>query len=159
MSILEQLNAARNAALKSGDAETRTTLTTLIGEITSFAKGDGNREATDKDSIKFLTKFSNSAKENQGYASDQNNTEGFRKATAELELYAKFMPAAKPQLTEEALSRSIRSIIANRLAGDGSKPQMKTVIADLKVLHEGQYDGKTAAAFVKAELEKTSEPS
>lgn len=158
MSILDEIQAARTQALKDKDTAKRTTLTTLAGEITSKAKSEGNREVTDQDCIKVLTKFiSNGQELAKAYGETGDNR--FHEITNELAIYSTFLPAAKPQLSPDALERSIRSIIANRLAGDGSKPKMGQVIADLKVLHEGEYDGKTAAQVVKAELEKTPEPS
>lgn len=159
MSILDEIQAARTQALKDKDTPKRTVLTTLAGEITSKAKSEGNREVTDKDCIKLLTTFRDNAAANAKLFDERDDAPSFHAACFEVKLYESFLPAAKPQLSPDALERSIRSIIANRLAGDGVKPKMGTVIADLKVLHEGEYDGKTAAQVVKAELEKTPEPS
>ncbi|WP_407307876.1 GatB/YqeY domain-containing protein [Acinetobacter sp.] len=158
MTIIDQIKEAHLKARKARNQETLTTLTTLIGAIEDIAKKDGQRAVTDKDCIKTLDKFMGSAKETAGYAKNFNNTDGFNNAMREHDLYAIFMPAAKPQLSEEALLRTVRSIIASRLSGDGAKPKMGVVIADLKALHEGEYDGKAAAGVVKAELEKTAEP-
>jgi len=159
MAILDDINAAREVALKSGDGQTREALTTLVGEITTFAKRDGNREATDKDAVKFLNRFIENAKETADLAAKFNNPAGFAKAKFEYTLYDKFLPAAKPQLSQEALERTVRSIIANRTTGSGVKPKMGVVMNDLKTLHEGEYDAKAASVVVKAELEKTAETS
>ena len=158
MSIIDDIQAARTQALKDKDTAKRTTLTTLAGEITNKAKIEGNREVTDQDCIKTLTKFINGAKENAGYASDMNNTQGFADAQAEIKVYESFLPAAKPQLSDEALQRIVRSVIASRLVGDGAKPKMGVVIADVKSLHEGEYDPKALAPLVKAALEETAVP-
>ena len=140
MTILQTIKDAQLTARKARDAETAKSLTTLIGEITSFAKGDGNREATDKDTIKFLTKFINNAKENQGFDSTRDA------ATAEIALLTPFLPAAKPQLTQEQLSAAIVAII------DTGATKMGDVMAALKAAFDGEYDPKAASAVVKAAL-------
>ena len=157
MTILENIQAARKQALIDKDPALRQTLTTLEGEITSKAKGEGH-EPTDKDSIKALTKFINGATETAGHAQTFNDVAGFENAQRELDIYRSFMPAAKQQLSAEALHRVVRSVIASRLANDAAKPKMGTVIGDIKLLHEGEYDPKALTPLVKAELEATADP-
>lgn len=150
--LLQTIKDAQLAARKARDQVTALSLTTLIGEITTKAKGDGNREVTDKDCIKLLTTFRDNAFANAKLFDDRGDDVAFEAARVETILYETFLPAAKPQLSEDALNRSVRSIIANRIAADGTKPKMGVVIGDLKMLHDGQYDGKVAAGVVKTEL-------
>ena len=152
MSILENIQAARKQALIDKDSTLRTTLTTLFCEITTKEKIEGH-EPTDKDAIKALTKFLNSAKENRGYASDFNDPVRFNAFHAEVALYESFLPVAKPQLSDETLKDAVRSVIAWRLAEDTAKPKMGVVINDIKAKYEGQYDPKALTPIVKAELE------
>jgi len=152
MSLLQSIKDSQLIARKARDADTSKSLTTLIGEITSFAKGDGNREATDKDTIKFLTKFVNSAKENRGYASDFNNPVGFYAADAEVKLFESFLPAAKPQMDVESLTLVVRNLVMKRITTEGATPKMGVVMADLKAAFDGEYDPKAASGIVKAML-------
>lgn len=152
MSLLQSIKDTQLAARKARDADTAKSLTTVIGEITSFAKGDGNREATDKDTIKFLTKFVNSAKENRGYASDFNNVEGFAVADREIKLYESFLPAAKPQMDTETLTLVVRNLVMKRATLEGATPKMGVIMADLKAAFEGEYDAKAASTIVKTVL-------
>jgi len=156
MSILENIQAARKQALIDKDSGKRTTLTTLEGEITTKAKSEGNRAVTDQDCIKVLTKFINGVNDSAKYITDPALK---AKVAEEVAVYQAFMPAAKPQLSAEALHRVIRSVIASRLAGDGEKPKMGVVINDIKTLHEGAYDPKALAPLVKAELDATADPN
>lgn len=158
MSILQTIEDARKQALRDKDTAKRTTLTTLVGEITSKAKIEG-REPTDKDTIKALTKFINSATEMSAVHAKNNDVVDYEAAQAEIALYQSFLPAAKEQLSAEALQRVVRSVIASRLAGDGVKPKMGTVIADIKLLHDGEYDPKALSVLVKTELDATADPS
>lgn len=146
MTILQTIKDAQLTARKARDAETAKSLTTLIGEITSFAKGDGNREATDKDTIKFLTKFINNAKENQGFDSTR------AAATAEIALLTPFLPAAKPQMDEESLAHVVKLMVMKRTTQEGAVPKMGVVMADLKAAFDGEYDPRAASAVVKAAL-------
>ena len=144
--ILQTIKDAQLTARKARDAETAKSLTTLIGEITSFAKGDGNREATDKDTIKFLTKFINNAKENQGFDSTRDA------ATAEIALLTPFLPAAKPQMDAETLALVVKNLVMKRTTQEGAVPKMGVVMADLKAAFDGEYDPKAASGVVKAAL-------
>ena len=155
MSILQTIEDARKQALRDKDTAKRTTLTTLVGEITSKAKIEG-REPTDKDTIKALTKFINGVNDSAKYITDP---ELKAKVAEEVAVYEAFLPAAKEQLSDEALHRVVRSVIASRLAGDGVKPKMGTVIADIKLLHDGAYDPKALSGLVKTELDATADPS
>lgn len=157
MSILEDIQAARKQALRDRDTAKRTTLTTLEGEITSKAKIDGV-EPTDKDCVKALTKFAENARQMASFYHAQRDAQAADGFSAELALYESFLPAAKAQLSAEALNRVVRSVIASRIAAAGEKPKMGTVIADVKLLHDGEYDPKALAPLVKAELEATADP-
>lgn len=156
MSIIQNLEAARKQALKDKDSATRSTLTTLVGEITSKAKIEG-REATDKDAVKALTKFINGVKENIGYAN--GNQAAIAEMQAEIALYEKFLPEAKPQLSDEDLHKAVRTVIAVVMADTGAKPKMGSIIADIKAVYEGQYDPKALSVLVKAELDATADPT
>lgn len=155
--ILQQIKDAHLAARKARDQVKLTTLTTLIGEITSKAKIAG-AEPTDKDCVKALTTFRDNAFANAKVFDDRGDDAKFEEARVEVILYESFLPAAKAQLSAEALHRVVRSVIASRIAAAGEKPKMGTVIADVKLLHDGEYDPKALAPLVKAELEATADP-
>ena len=155
--ILQQIKDAHLAARKARDQVKLTTLTTLIGEITSKAKIAG-AEPTDKDCVKALTTFRDNAFANAKVFDDRGDDAKFEEARVEVILYESFLPAAKAQLSAEALTRVVRSVIASRIASAGEKPKMGTVIADVKLLHDGEYDPKALAPLVKAELEATADP-
>lgn len=149
--ILQQIRDAHLAARKARDSVRLTTLTTLIGEITKREK-DEARALTDAEVSKILSKFIASGQEMATAFGDRRDSENFEAASAEVELYKSFLPAAKPQLSAEALERTVRSIIAEKIAFDAQKPKMGDVLAGLKLTHEGEYDPKAAAALVKDQL-------
>jgi len=155
--LLQTIKDAQLVARKARDQVTALSLTTLIGEITTKAKSDGDRAVTDKDCIKALTTFRDNAFANAKLFDERGDHADFEAARVETILYEGFLPAPKAQLSPDALNRCVRSIIANRIASDGTKPKMGVVISDLKMLHEGQYDGKVAAGVVKAELDAMPE--
>lgn len=153
MSLLQSIKDAQLAARKAREDDKARPLTTLIGEVTTLAKSDGNREVTDKDVIKTLTKFRDNAMEMARAYGERREGDQMEIYEKEAELYASFLPAAKPQQSAEGLSRSIRKIIAAHVAEQGSKPKMGVIMGELKKLHEGTYDPKSASAVVKAELD------
>jgi len=156
--ILQQIRDAHLAARKARDSVKLTTLTTLLGEITTFEKNEG-REVTDKEVVKILTKFVASAGQVADAYVVRGDTEKRDEAVAEATLYESFLPAPLAQLSAEALERTVRSIIAENIAYDGAKPKMNVVISALKLLHDGAYDPKAAAMLVKEQLAAIAELS
>lgn len=156
--ILQDIRAAHKAARLARDGVTLTSLITLIGDLDALEKRE-KRNATDKEVVKALTKFSENAQQMADAYVIRGDNERRDDALREVALYQSFIPAAKAQLSDEALDRVIRSLIANRIATDCSKPKMGVIISDLKILHEGSYDPKAAAGKVKAELDKTADPT
>lgn len=148
--ILQQIKDAHLAARKARDQVKLTTLTTLIGEITTLEKNQG--AVSDKDVTKILGKFVTNAEQVADAYVVRGDTVKRDEAIAEAALYTSFLPAALPQLSADALERVVRSTIASRVAYDGLKPKMGVILSDIKTIHEGAYDPKTAAALVKAEL-------
>jgi uncharacterized protein YqeY len=155
--ILQEIRAAHKAARLARDGVTLTSLITLIGDLDALEKRE-KRNATDKEVVKALTKFAENAQQMADAYVIRGDNEKRDDSLREVELYKSFIPAAKEQLTDEALNRTIRSLIANRIATDCAKPKMGVIISDLKILHEGSYDPKAAAGVVKAELEATADP-
>lgn len=151
MSLLQYIKAAHLDARKARNREQTLSLETLIGELQTAAKNAGNELPEDK-VLKIVKKFANGSRENQGYAGDQNRNADWQRFKAEAELYESFLPKEPEQLSDDALHRVIRSIVATRIVIDGSKPKMGVILSDLKILHAGAYDGKKAADLAKAEL-------
>ena len=155
--LLQSIKDAQLAARKNRDAVKATSLSNIISGTDRIAKDEG-RDATDKDVAKVLSTFIAGLLTNIEAATKLDDKDRLHDAIVEHALLESFMPAAKPQLSEESLNLTVRKLIAIHVA-EGAKPKMGVVMADLKKAHDGTYDPKQASAMVKAELDAMPEPS
>lgn len=142
MTLFEQIKADQLTARKSRNALASNLLTTLIGELTTMAKNDGNREVCDADVVKLVKKFNDGMEQTAQYCAG-NNPEGQATALAEMEIIGRYMPQ---QMSEAAVRAEIEKIIA--VTGKN----MGAVMAALKSQFAGQYDAEAASAIVKSLL-------
>lgn len=155
MSVFQALQSDRLAARKGGAAMKiqADLLTTLVGEVTSRAKNDGNREVTDDDVIKTVKKFADGAQEVinlclQSQTVSQAMISRADVAKIELAVLNAYLPE---QMDETTLAIEIDRIIAE---GNLTGPKaLGVIMSSLKNgRFAGQYDGKMAQTIAKSRL-------
>lgn len=136
MSLMKQIQTDQVQARKNKDAVKASVLTTLIGEAAMIGKNAGNRDTTNDEVVKVVTKFVKGIDETLALI-DANDT---RVATLRVErdVLAAYLPK---QLTADEL----RAII---LAQFPEKTAVGAIMGFLKANYNGQYDGKTASTLV-----------
>ena len=150
MTLIQTIKADQLIARKARKVVEAASLTTLIGEAEAVGKNNGNREPTDQEVVSMLKKFIKNAHEVNRIAGDYRDSARCDEASAEIELFEAYLPQ---QLSEAQLAPIIKEIIELRSVGvPGVLPKMGAVVADLKVAHEGQYDGAMAARLIKEAL-------
>lgn len=143
--LFTQVKADQLAARK-GKAETAlaaSLLTTLIGEVTTAAKNDGNREVTDDDVRTLIGKFLKGINDSIDFMKGNDNAVALEMLEKEKAILTAYMPK---QLSKEDLAS-----IVHEFAG------AKDVGAIMKYLREtypNQYNGKLAAEVVKTFIGK-----
>jgi uncharacterized protein YqeY len=132
--LLEKIRADQLQARKEGNKTKADILTTLIGEAAMVGKNAGNRNTTDEETTKVITKFLKGVYETLALVTDG------RKVTlrAEAQILESYMPT---QLTADELKTII-------LTNFTEKPNVGAVMAYLKANYSGLYDGKVASGLV-----------
>lgn len=150
--ILSNLKSAKVTAMKSRDAATKTSLTTLISEIEMIGKNQ-QREVTDTDCIALIRSFVNKQTEVLEVLAPSDVR--YTAAEAEIALLKTFLPQ---EMTSDELDAAIYQalgdvLVARGLARDqASIKEMGAVMAKLKSSHDGTYDPAKASAAIKKVL-------
>lgn len=142
MSLYITIKAAALQARKQRDTATATSLTTLIGELETFAKNTG-REPTDADVTALVQKTLKNIDEVLRLASQESSS--YLTAVEERKLFEKYLPK---QLTTAELQSLIDSYV------EAGAKTVGDVMKLLKTNHNGQYDGAAASALLKARFAK-----
>jgi uncharacterized protein YqeY len=145
MSLYQVIKADALEARRRRDTATATSLTTLIGELETFAKNVGH-EPTDADVVAFVRKTLKGVDEVLRLASQESSS--YLTAVDERALFESYLPK---QLTSTELDAVIDGIIDRWAAG---QPTVGDVMKVLKADYSGQYDGATASALLKQKLVK-----
>lgn len=139
--LFAKLQKQRMEARKGGTARAleATLLTTLVGEVTSKAKNDGNRDVTSEDVSSTAKKFFDSALEVIHFTKSED-------AMQELEILRAYLPVT---VSDDVLKEAIKSIILEKnLSGP------KAIGAIMSALKSGplagKYDGKKANELIKS---------
>lgn len=144
----DQLQARKTRQTHADDVRA-SLLTTLLSEVVAVGKNQGNRVTTDEEALKVLTKFLTGARETakQLQATGRSAADSLQEC-AILETYlARYAPK---QLSDEALEAAVRAVVQD--LGAASLKNMGRVMARLKELHAGAYDGAKASAVCKRVL-------
>jgi uncharacterized protein YqeY len=147
MLILEKIIDFSNVALKDGRKKTRSFLSTLIGEINMRAKNDGNRVATDEDSIAVMRKFKKNAEESHGLVKTEE-------AKIDLQFEIGYINAFLP---EEVAPEQIISEMNTLLLAETQPVTMKLMgkyIKHFKDTYGNKVNPATLSSIVKLELER-----
>ena len=137
MSLIERIKKDQLSARKIGDKELSAVLTTLMSEIAMVGKNAGNRETTDDEALKIVTKFKKGSDENFKLTSNE-------KFSNESRIYEAYLPK---MLTRDELTDIIKDIISH-----DSTVNMGKVMGFLSKQYAGQYDGKMASELIKGML-------
>lgn len=143
MSLIETIKAEYMTQRRARASWQVASLSTLIGEIETLAKG-GKAELTDAAVVAVIKKFIKNIDETLNTISGNGATVAVV-LQMERALYAQFLPK---QLNEAELKAVIDELIAagNTNVGD--------VMKALKTNHSGHYDGAMASAILKARFAK-----
>jgi uncharacterized protein YqeY len=138
--MIKQIKKDQLQARKDHDKVKSGVLTALVGEISIVGKNDGNRETTEEEAIKVITKFSKGVQEIISLTKGKNQ-ESYDAAVKELEIYNKYLPTL---MTEDELVKVIGLFLQTE-----TNPNIGTVMKHLKTSFAGKYDGKMASKVIK----------
>lgn len=141
MTLIEQIKAEYLVQRKARASWQVASLSTLIGEIETLAKG-GKGELTDAVVVTVVKKFIKNIDETLSVTTVADRPALLR---AERALYEQFLPK---QLNEAELKFVIDELIA------GGHTTVGDVMKALKTDHGGHYDGAMASALLKARFAK-----
>ncbi len=132
-------------AKKAHDLVKSNLLSTLLGEAMAVGKNAGNRETTPEEVMQIIRKFMKNIDETIVILTAE--AKPVDKEKAERAILEGYLPK---QLTAEELAKAIDDIVAT--LPEKSPKAMGQVMAKLKELYVGRYDGKTANQLVKEKL-------
>ncbi len=135
--ILKQIKQDQLQARKNSDKFKAGVLTCLIGEIEIIGKNDGNRDTTDSETLKVVTKFKKGVNDTISLVNDKISTD---ELMLEVSYYDEYLPT---QMTEDELREYIIETIALGATNIGE------VMKNMKMEINGQYDGKMASVLIK----------
>ena len=121
-------------------------LATLYGEASAVGKNNGNRQSTDEEVIKVITKFVKN--NNETIKILKKAGKEFSSQESENVILESYLPK---QLSEGELVAAISCIIGD--LGASSPKDMGKVMKELKSQHGGLYDGKVASTIVREQLQ------
>lgn len=136
MSMIENIQANQLAARIAKNQIKSNLLTTLLGEARSIGKNNGNRETTDEEVIKLITKFIKGITETLSLLKPEDSR--FSILVEEQEILKSYLPT---QLTTE----EIKFIILKNFP---EKTAVGPVMAFFKSNYSGLYDGKAVSSLI-----------
>jgi len=117
-------------------------LTTLVGEIEMIGKNNGNRETTEEETLKVITKFKKNAEDTCNLMSDSRaDSKELESYIEEISIYDSYLPK---KMNEEELTNLIRDIIDH-----DSDINIGKIMSFLKNQYTGKYDGKMASTIAR----------
>lgn len=142
MNLLQLIKHDALEARKQRQSKTALALTTLIGELETFAKNAGH-EPTDADVVTFVKKTLKNIDETLKVLHEDDDRQV--DLQHEQHLFSHYLPK---QLSEDELRAVIKVLITGGATSVGDC--MKT----LKAQHAGTYDGAMASSILKQEFAK-----
>jgi len=136
--IIKKIKDDINIARKSGEKEKLVLLSTLYGEAIAIGKNNGNRETTDDETLKIISKFIKNNNETIRL------TNGSCKLEEENLILSNYLPK---QMSEEDLLELIKQFINKHPTNNIGK-----IMSELKSNYSGLYDGKMASLLIRQEL-------
>jgi len=132
-------------AKRNHDTVRSNLLSTLLGEAMAVGKNAGNRETTPEETMQVVRKFMKNIDETIVLLEKEEKPAD--KEKAERAILEAYLPK---QLLPEELAKAVDDIVA--ALPERSPKMMGQVMAKLKELYAGRYDGKTANQIVKEKL-------
>lgn len=140
--ILKKIKTAQVEARRLNSQVEAALLTTLIGEAEMVGKNAGNRAVTDSEVTAVVKKFLKNIDET--LAVFKGNTDPrVEKYQVEKAILETYLPK---QLTRDELLVAVKSI------QEAGATDMGKIMAELKRLYDGRYDGKMASLVVREVL-------
>lgn len=146
MSIIDTLRAHVVVARKTHDASKVTLLSTLLAEIVNKGKSDGNRETTDAEATKIISRFVTNAKDTLAAQRQRGQLDALSQIEREISTYESYLPPPIQPLSDAELQARIAAIV-----GEGAT-SIREVMAALQQHCAGAYDGKVASSIAKTAL-------
>jgi len=132
MTLFEQIKTRLHTAIKQRDVATRQTLKTLVGELETRAKRDGE-DVSDAVVVKLINKFIDG---NNDVLKHRDKPE----LVAENELLSNFLPKL---MSEDEIRHAVAA------SGGGN---IGAVMGYLKRHHDGRFDGGLASKLAREHL-------
>ncbi len=145
MAVIDNIKQQQLQARKQRDTNKVNTLTTLLNEVLTIGKNDGNRQPTDAECYQVIKKMINNAQEVINIATRFNQSEKAEFSVQEKNLLNQLLPT---QLTEEQLNQEIVNIVTSF----DKKPNIGQIMSVLKTKFQGMYDGSLANKLIKQQL-------
>ena len=145
--LIEKIYQDMMQARKDNNAVAKNLLVTLYSEASMVGKNKRNGPSTDEEVVAVVKKFLNnsaefiSLMESRGMSAEIQHQE-----SAILNLYI------PQQMDREALQKAVEDVILSSGIKTPDPKSMGVVMAKLKELFNGQYDGKMASEVVKSAL-------
>ena len=146
--LIETIRKDMMAAKVKRDKVASDVLSTLYAEAINIGRKVENRLPTDIETIATVKKFIGNIDETIGHLVLRGGREeDLQKANIEKLILSQYVPT---QLSEAALTEIVTAMVdAQRALGTVN---MGTIMKELKIKFEGQYDGKIASTVVKTVL-------
>ena len=143
MSIKKQLRDALTEALKSGEAQRKTTLRMALASIKN-AEVEAREDLAEDLVLNLVQKEVKARKETIDGAKQANRPDLIEKAEQEIKILSEFLPQ---QLSAEELKALVQEAIQE--AGASSMSEIGKVMGALMPKIRGRADGKQANQFVR----------
>ncbi len=144
--MLEKIQTDMKNAMKAGDKEKVTALRVLIADIQKekIAKRD---DFTESDMLSVITRMVKSRKESIEEFSKAGRDDLVKKEETALAAVEVYLPK---QLSEEEVKKAVEELI-KETGAEGMK-DFGNVMKEMMSRYQGQVDGKTVNALIKAKL-------
>ena len=143
--LIQQLFVDMIAARKGSDPIAKSLLVTLYSEAARVGKDRRNGDTTDEEVIATVKKFAANAEETARNLDEIHRDNSAQRR--ELAILESYLPS---QMTDDQLTKAIHFIIQD--LGVSGPRAMGQVMAELKLRHNGCYDGKLASTRVREAL-------
>jgi len=148
MSLKSKIEADMKQAMLQKNKDELTTLRSIKSMILlAQTESSANKELSEEDEIKLLSKAAKQRKESADVYQQQNRADLAEKEEFELNIIERYLPK---QLSDEELSLEVKNII-NQTGASGMKDMGKVMGIASKTL-AGKADGKRISEVVKKEL-------
>ena len=140
--LINTLRQDMITARKGSNAVAKSLMVTLYSEASMVGKNKRNGDPTDDEVIAVIKKFKANAEETVTALTNRSQSADVQHQ--EIGILEKYLPT---QLSNEQLVAEITAIIAT--LEDASPKSMGKVMAELKLRHGSNYDGRAASDTVK----------